>query len=263
MDRHGDLRPRDFADRIVDRWPWVFLAGILGGILALALSLMLRPVYEASASIGVSIDYGRIPPLALVVEDRVLRRAADLLTSTSTVERVRRTLVERFGEDPAWASSAELRRQMRVDAMLSEWKLVATGTDPELAAAIANAWAEVGLDELESASGHAWEAMRIQSAPIVVACAELVVGAPLETLWECLGAGPPLTPDAVSRLREEVRLSHGVLPILSFELAGWASQPTSPVVWNRTQLVVTGMVVGLMAGALAVGSGLIPRKLRP
>lgn len=260
MERPGDLNPRDFADRLVDHWPIVFWAGVVGAVLGLVVSLLLPPKFEASASVGVSIDYGRTPPLELIVEDRALNRAADVLTSIATVEKVSQALIERFGEDSAWSSPQDLQRTLRVDALLAEWKLVVSGGDPQTTADVANVWAEVGLQELEAATDHAWEALRIQSAPIVVACSELLVGAPVESFWQCLAAGPNLTEEQVSRLREEVRLSRGVLPILSFEPLEGAVPPRSPVVWGRSQLIVAGLLAGLLIGALLAGIGALPRQ---
>lgn len=260
MNDTRDLDPRGIAERLVLRWPVIFLAGLGGALLAMALGLALPPRYEASASLGISIDYGRTPPLELIVEDRALNRAAGLVTSAATIDRVGNSLEARFGENPAWSSRSALKGSMRVDSILAEWRLVVAGRDPEIAATIANVWAEIGLDELETASDHAWEALRIQSAPIVVACSELLVGASLESYWQCLAAGPNLTADQVSRLQEETRLSRGVLPILSFELLDEASPPQEPVAWSRTPLVVSGMLIGLGLGAVLAGAGFPRRK---
>lgn len=260
MQDSGDLNPRALVDRLIDRWPVVFVAGVAGGLLALAVSLLLRPRYEAFSSLNVSVNYGRTPPLELIVEDRALGRAEDLLVNPATVEKVHGALVDRFGENPAWSSSQDLRTSMRVDRMLAEWRLVVAGPDPEAAATVANIWAEVGLAELDAATDHGWAALQLQSAPIVVACAELLVGAPLESFWECLAAGPNLSPEKVARLREEVRLSHGVLPVLSFEPGGEATAPAMPIVWSRSQLIVSGMLAGLLAGCLVAATEMFPGK---
>lgn len=246
--------------RIIRRWGLVMLAGVLGATLAWAIAGLRPPVYESAAIVSVSLDYGRTPPLELIVEDRVLSRVSRLVRSDQTLGLVVDRLRGSYGEREAWSSISELRDHLRLDARLADWHFVGISSDPAEAALLAATWAEVGLAELEAASAHAWEALRIQSAPIIVACSELLVGSPLESYWNCLAAGPDLTAEEIERLREEVRLSRGVLPILAIESAEQATMPTTPVVYDRSLLIVAGLLAGLVLGAVVVATGAIPDK---
>jgi len=239
------------------------VAGLVGGLLGLAVSRAYSPRYEAYAGLGVSLDYGRTPPLELIVEDRVLHRVASLLLSSQLLEQVRADLLATHGADGDWADAMALRRHLRLDTVLAEWRLTGISEDPIRAASIANAWAAASLRELDAASGHAWEAMRLQQAPVTIACSEMSTGAPLEFFWQCLAVGQGLDAGEVQQLQEEIRLSHGVLPIVSYESLTEARPPSQPVVWNRSLLVISGLLAGLVVGVLLAGLVAAPSGGRP
>jgi len=240
--------------RLIQRWPLIALAGLAGALVALLLSQARAPEYESSAALGVSIDYGRTVPLELIVEDRVLSRVAELITSDRTLSLLTYSLQSAYGVDPAWTTAAELRRHIRLDRKLAEWELVGIANDPERASEIANAWIEVSLSELDQAMTHAWNALRLQSAAIVVACSEMAEGAPTEFFWLCLAAGPELSEDRVTELRSEISLSRGVLPSISYEPLQAAVPEPTPIVWDRGVLILAGALAGMVVGVIVGGA---------
>jgi hypothetical protein len=138
--------------------------------------------------------------------------------------------------------------------MAGSWKLVGIAADPQAAARLADAWLEVSLGELDEAMLHAWRALELQSAPIVVACSEMAHGAPVEFLWECLAAAPSPGPTVVAELRREIELSRGVLPVLSYTAQRRAEPPGSPVVWARGPLMGGGALFGVLLGFAAAST---------
>jgi len=237
-------------ERVIGRWPWIVLGGIAGALVALALSTSRTPVYDASAAMEIGIDYPRTAPLDLLAENRVLDRVAALVTSDDTLALVADRLDTLHGPQPAWSTPAALRSHVRLDRKAATWEYVGYADTPDAAAAIADAWLDVSLSELDEAMAHAWETLKVQSAVAVLACSGMSTGATADSFWECLATGPVLTEQQVSALREELALSRGILPIVSYHKVRAATASEAPVVWDRGPLVVGGAVAGMAAGVV-------------
>jgi hypothetical protein len=237
-----------WPDRLIRRWVLLVIGGVVGGLFALALSTTRPPQYEAEAVLQIGVDYPRVVELDELPENRVLDRAAALIASDTTIALTTDRLQARYGQDPAWSSAAELRSHTRIDRETSAWGLVGIAETPEAAARIADAWLEVTQAELDQAMDHAWEALRLQSAAIILACSELSQGDSTDFFWQCIATGPNLDPARTAALRREIELSRGVSPILSYEPVRRAVPASSPVVWARAPLIVGGAVAGIILG---------------
>lgn len=237
-----------WPDRMIHRWILLVMGGMVGGLFALALSTTRTPQYEAAAVLQIGVDYPRVVELDEVPENRVLDRVAALIASDTTIALTARDLQDRYGQDPAWSSAAELRSHVRLDRKTSAWNLVGIAETPETAARIADAWMDVSKSELDQAMDHAWEALRLQSSAIILACSQVSQGASTEFFWQCLATGPNLDPAQTAALRREIGLSRGVTPILSYEPIRKAVPASSPVVWARAPLIVGGAVAGIILG---------------
>lgn len=248
--------------RIIRRWTWITLGGIAGALLAAIFAQTRPPVYEASAVLAVNLDYPRLVPLDLIVEDRLLNRVARVLTSDQTLDLVAAQLTGVFGESRAWSTRDELRRHLRLDTKLADWNLIGISEDPVEAAVLANTWAEVSLAVLDAAYDHAWAALALQEAPLVISCSELATGAPVSFFWECLTVGTRQSAEETEALRAELRLSRGVTPGLTYEAAEAAIVPGEPVVWSRGPLILSGMLLGLILGTVLAAS-MRPRGRTP
>ena len=252
----ADFRP----DRLIGRWYFVAVAGVLCGLAALALSAARPQVYEAAAVLAVGIDYPRAAPLDELSENRVLDRAAALVSSDTTLTLVAEELQRRHGPLAAWSSPVEVRAHTRLDRKAAAWEFVGIAGDPEAAADIANAWLHVSVTDLDAAMDHAWQALRLQSQVIVLACSEMSMGASSDFFWECLATGPVLDEGDVEALRHELELSRGVAPIISYQPVQAAIPSSSPVVWDRAPLVAGGALAGIILGALLVLGWPAPTK---
>lgn len=253
-------RPRDLLVALLLRWPWLLLGGVLGACVGLGVSYFRPPVYEAVAVIAIGIDYGRTEPLPLLVEDRALDRVWAYLTSDETLSQVGQELASSLGESDDWTSPASLREHLRLDDKLSRWEFVGIHRDPEAAQTLANTWARVALARLDEASYHAWRAAMLQGDKFQVGCFAESSGPLGEVLTRCLTDGVDIAEADLAELQNEIRASHGILPILQYELVSEAALPTRPVVWGRASLVLAGAWLGLL---LAAGSVLsVPRLSR-
>jgi len=253
-DDEGLWRPP--LKNLTSRWYVLIAAGILGGLIALGVSVMREPEFESEAILGMNINYGITQPLELVVEDRVLGRVASVVLADETIERLISDLPDDLRNQEGLTRAGDIRGKLRLDRRLGEWGLVAIDNDPEIATKIANAWADATIDALDEAMEHAWRAAALVAGPFDVEC--VMVDEDGSSTWICQTTQLELDEEALSgALQSEALLSRGIPPIVAYELLRSASVPESPVIWNRWQLVVAGALFGFIIGAvvtLATGS---------
>ncbi|MFV2044475.1 MAG: hypothetical protein ACC700_14730 [Anaerolineales bacterium] len=246
------LEPRAAADRILDRWYVLLLAGLAGGLAGLIFSIVRPPLYEADAVIAINIDYGRTKPLELIVEDRALDRVWQFLTSDEVLRAASEKLSAQSASSTAWESPESMREYVRLEARLSDWHFIAQNEDPETAAMIANAWTQAGIEGLDDAYAHAWAALSLQNGELEVFCFEQSQPMTSDSIANCLASGPSFDLEGLESLIEEIEASHGILPSLSYELMRSATPPDSPVVWNRGALVISGAFIGLLVAGVVL-----------
>ncbi|GMR10841.1 MAG: hypothetical protein BMS9Abin28_1665 [Anaerolineae bacterium] len=246
------IEPRAAADRILDRWYLLLLAGLAGGLAGLIFSVVRAPVFEADAVVAINIDYGRTEPLELIVEDRALDRVWQFLTSDQILTAASEKLSAQSASSTAWESPESMREYVRLEARLSDWHFIARNEDPETAAMIANAWAEAGIEGLDEAYAHAWTAFSLQNGQLDVFCFEQSQPLTPDSIANCLASGPNVDSEKLESLIGEIAASHGILPSLSYELMRSATPPDSPVVWNRGALVISGAVIGLLIAGVVL-----------
>lgn len=218
----------------------------------MGISALNPPVYEASAVIPISIDYGRTQPLELLVEDRLLDRVWAYLTSKEVLQDAMDRMAQAGGTANPAPTWAELKNATRLEARLSRWHFVGSAESPEAAAAIANAWAAASEEALETALQHAWRAVELQDGVFFPNCIEVLQGPSQNELWECFSRGSQADSNQVEELRAEIEASHGVSPMISYDPVEEAEPPVHAVVRNRGWLVLAGAIAGLLAAAAAV-----------
>lgn len=252
---HDESPLREIIGPAVRRWPFLLACGLIGGLLGLLFSMLRPPRYEAKAVLGVSIQYAVTESLDLVVEDRALNRIAALARADSTLQETLDRMPESIKAQSGWRSVEDLMKVLRLDRRLSTWEFVALHTDPQTAAAAADAWAEAALSVFDEAAEHAWRAaVLLGEIPFDVDCAQERIGTYTEDIfaWRCWVS--PLAfedPEVVDQIRSEIMLSRGMLPNVTFELLRSASVPQEPVLWDRGLLVLSGAVAGFIIGLLS------------
>jgi len=243
--------------RVAQRIGFVFLASILGALLGVGLGLITPPSYRATAILTIGVDYSRSQWLDEDADRLVLGRVQELVLSDDVLEAV----LERVDADsgagqlPA-GSLSELRDQLRLLWVDNRWELSSTSRDPVQAAATANAWAEVALEQLRTASAHALRATELQSLFFRVYCRpQSLSGDPDDLLWVCDEGEPRLEPLGIpSNLIAEVELSRGIVPALSFAWEARASPPGEAEGRGRALMILGGMLAGLLIGTIAVAT---------
>ena len=239
---------RDLLVRLLRRWPWVFLAGVLGGLLGLGVSWLMPPVYEAVAVVGVGVDPGRALPMDDEARRLALERVREVFLADTTLEAVR----VGAGADVAaeFTTVNQLRDTLRLSEVDAGWELGVRSPFPERAASLANLWSEVAVRALHEAGRHAWAAAELQAKWYIVGC-RLVpgTGQPATAVWECKERPENYDPEqALSEIQAEAVLSRGILPGMSFAALQRAEPPASPLTTSRALLGMAGCLAGLLAG---------------
>ena len=248
---------RDVLLRLIRRWPWLLAAVCLGGLLGLGISGLLSPVYEAVAVVGVGVDYGRTLPLDEEAMRHALDRAREVFLADETLEAV-------MGPDgqaeDQFESVYALRETLRLSEIDGGGELGVRSGSAEEAARLANVWASVSLEEFQAAVAHAWRAADLQSKWYIAGCELRPAVAPSElAVWSCSTAFEEYDPEqALTEIEQEAVLSRGILPSMSFSMLQDAEVPDGSLTSSRTLCVLSGLLVGIVAGLMAACA--VPEK---
>lgn len=146
MEDEIDLR--EYVRALIRRWRLIVALTVLGALVAGSVSLLLPPVYEATALVSVSpsryslrlegVTQNTVLPLKaypdLALSDEILGQVftqvrADLPAKLNTLSNFRETVMASAGADPTLL------------------KLTVQGNDPEIAARVANLWARIFTEQ--------------------------------------------------------------------------------------------------------------------
>jgi hypothetical protein len=147
----------------------------------------------------------------------------------------------------------------------SVWELHVRNRDPQVASELANIWAQVAEEKLNTALEHAMQAERLQvqidllSACLPVAPGVTVPGAqPRPAPRDCerysLTEIHTLLQSWTDELAQQKNLTQGILSTLEFALTSSASIPETPVLYNLASLTLAGTMIGLVVSLWVAGS---------
>ena len=249
-----DFAPTRVLRQILLGWKWIILGAFVGSALGWGMTLIRTPRYEAAAALSIGYDYARVIEMDDAVKDYIVLRVRDLLLSDETLQRAVDTLRETPGLNQLPSDPEGLRGQIRLAEEGSRWELVGWAQTPEGAAAIANAWADSALTSLAQAMLHAIRAGDLQAEVYRAGCRLTPDPAsPDHVLWVCtLSDGSVDSNTLPTALEEEILLSRGLFPAMSFSLHQRAVPPAAPVVWGRGSLILAGSLLGMWVSILLV-----------
>ncbi len=247
---------RDVLLRLIRRWPWLLAAACLGGLLGLGIGGLLSPVYEAVAVVGVGVDYGRSLPLDEDAMRHALERVREVFLSDETLEAVLRADGQAGDE---FDDASELHDTLRLSAIDGGWELGVRSGSAEEAARLANVWASVSLESLQVAAEHAWRAADLQSKWYTAGCKLMPAATPPGTsAWACAVSERYDPEEALTQIEREAVLSLGILPSMSFATLQEAAPPATALTSSRTLCILSGLLVGIVAGVMAACA--VPEK---
>ena len=235
---------------------WLALSALMiaGGLAGFLFSYVQAPMYESSASFGVTIDYTQTGALTDVQEDQAMRGVGSIFLSDALIEET----VSRINRDSSITMNEDdFRDNTFVDRGDFRWTIRTRDVDPQRAFQIVSIWTAAAQESFEAALTHAQTA-------------ESYLGI-LSDLQGCLQQAAPQLPggycglDSSDELLQEItnvskkiqaekNASQGLLYALSVVLVNDAEQPVMPVRYQTNLLVAAGAIIGLLIGMAFFGT---------
>ena len=268
-----DLSPLELLKRTLHRW-WMLVAlMLLGGAAGWLLSQFRHPIYEATAIYQVTLDEQQLVDRGLLTADKLPLQFADQNTYFAPAAdlfydpAVRAKLM-------ADASSQNIQLQQSdfngtdfyLDRRGLQWFVTVRSIDPATAARLANLWLTAADAALRAAQAHNEQSisLQLQYDSVQKCFAEM----DFQQANQCSGTrfDTPVDLDAYLKGLEMQMASaqqsgSGIDPALSFVIVSPANQPSHPVLYSTSLVIVAGSLVGLLAGIVLVQM-LPPWKLK-
>ncbi len=207
-------------------------------------SLAVPASFQATAALTIGIDQGRVEILDEDVTRQILLRVQDLLLSDIVLAGAIEKLPPNLPAISDIADPADYRQRLRLTRIEARWNLAVADPAPVQAAALANAWAESGLETLEESQAHAWKVAELQAVFFEVSCQPIESG-----LWECDERGNNASALGLGQeLLQEIRATYGIAPVVSFALLERATPPDQPQRLARAAMAASGTFLGLLVG---------------
>lgn len=260
----NDLLPLELLGRALSRW-WLLVAlMLLGGAAGWVISQFRHPVYEATAVYQVTLDEQQLVDRGLLTADKLPLQFADqniYLTPAADMfydPAVRAKLV-------ADASSQNIQLQQTdfngIDFYLDrhgmQWFVTVRSTDPATADRLADLWLAVTDAALRAAQAHTYQSisLQLQYDSVQKCFAEM----DFQEANQCAGTSfvTPVDLDAYlkgleTQMASAQQSGSGIDPALSFVIVSPANQPSHPVLYSISLVIVAGSLVGLLAGIVLV-----------
>jgi len=247
------IKPLDIMQLITKRW-WITAVGmVIGGFCALLVARFIPPVYEASASFSVTIDYTRTGALSDIQEDQAMRGIGYVITSDEVIE----STIDEVRLHQSDYSRIQFEKDSTLDREEFQWTLRYRCSDPALAEKVAIIWADTSNSLIQEGLIHAQ-----------------IVDSETEVLWgleDCLerstdqfGAvdfcglgGLQEMVDEIAQLsqliHEEKTQTRGLFAPLTVRMVQQPRYPDFPVRHEKNLLTAAGMIAGLILSILAQG----------
>ncbi len=239
----------EVIENALSRWWLLVILTILGGIVGLFFPVSQPPIYEAEATIAVSIDSTQ-GWMSQYDEDYTFGVTGALIASTAVMERV----VTRAQAQGLEIQAGQFPYYLEIKQ--SVWKLRVRHTDPQIAAKLANIWAEEAYATLEQSRHHALLAQSLHRQEnslmdcLSSACADYTMIEVQEALRT-----------VSTQLVDEKNAGNGILPTLMFAFTEEAFPPDQPVAYDRGKMILGGALIGCVIGIWGVNLWHIHRRV--
>jgi len=246
----NEFSPADVFVRSIRLWWVVVFFALIGGGIAFIVHGILPPVFSSRMSITTSINFAQTGNLTDEKQDQAINAAGNVILSSAVEDALlSQAAVEGIGIDRNTFESARF-----TDRMGYEWIIGVESKDPNTAAALTNVWGENALTILNGYLIHAIKAEALsKTLDNLEACFEEVgVTAPSSATCQSMGIMDiQYSIDQTSTLLSmEITGSHAIIPSMSFALDSKAEVATSPAYRNRNLMVMSGLMIGFIAGVL-------------
>lgn len=230
---------------------WLVLAVLMvaGGLAGFLISFAQKPVYESSASFGVTIDYTQTGALSDVQEDQAIRGVGSILLSDSLIKE---TLLRINSNGMYRVEENEFRDNAFSDRGDFRWTIRFRGNEPQRVFQIAGHWAAAAQETFDRTLAHA------QTAESYLKI--------LSDFQSCFQEAAPQAPfgfcgfddpdellheisDLSRKIQAEKTASQGLFYALSIVLVNDPELSDHPVRYQTNLLVIAGAFAGLLIGS--------------
>lgn len=255
------ISPREKALTLLTFWWVVAAAALLGGLAGLVIFALKQPVYEAQVAITMGIDFARTGYMEQYDKDLALGTAAGIIYSADVMQQ----LVDEAQAIDIPVDFETLKKNSILERKSFVWLLRVRHTDSNQAAILANRWVELGIARLDTAAQHAFRADGLQEyMNSLETCLEQVAVNALVPACPYHSVSELQTELAVSQNEFfiEKQASRNLFPQVTYSVSQPATPPQAPVIYGRNNLVLAGLLIGLLAGITLVTSGFPFRQLK-
>ena len=237
-----EFSPRETLERAFKRWWIIVLMTALGGMVGWAFHFLNPPLYEATASMTVNMDFSR-RQLTQYEEDYAFDAAGAIGTSDVVINQI----IAEAKIQGLPVDINQLQQQMFMERKQSVWELHIRNRDPHTAAELANIWAEKFYQALKVALGHADRADQIQAQldaiDISLTSGNIIINPDTQTMLK----------NILGELLQEQQMSLGITSTMRFALSGSAIVPQKPAVYYLAELVLAGACIGFIISLWLAG----------
>jgi uncharacterized protein involved in exopolysaccharide biosynthesis len=251
----NDFSTSDLFSKLMRYW-WIITGlMILGGLLGLLASNLIKPIFESESVITSTLDYGQLGRMDDWKEDQVYRAIGDIIGSTEVKTRA----VEQANLAGLKITLSEFEEKASLDRQDTRWVMRIRDESPEYAQKLNSFWAAAAVDSLAEMNSRNESAFAYQQY--------------INSLTDCFEQSVVVEPasfECNSQSLEEIRkemaaadenangigyVSSLVFSHTSFGLTTESTLPTSPVLFARGGMVIAGAFIGLCLGLLLFLSG--------
>ena len=258
------LLPHELLGRTLRRW-WLLAAlMLLGGAAGWVISQFRHPVYEATAVYQITLDEQQLVdrglltaaqlPLQFSDQNVYLAPAADMFD----VPVVRAKLLADASSQNIPLQQADFNgTDFSLDRRGMQWFVTVRSSESARAARLADLWLAAADAALRAAQAHTYQSisLQLQYDSVQKCFAEM----DFQQANQCAGTrfAAPGDLDAYLKGLETQIVSaqqsgSGIDPALSFVIVSPASQPSHPILYSISLVIVAGSLVGLLAGIVLV-----------
>lgn len=235
---------REVLNRSIDGWWIMVLLAVAGAIAGWAFHYLSPRVYQATATMTVSMDFAPHPDLSsddltltTYEEDYAFNSAEFIIDSAGVKSQV-------IAEAKARGLSVtpdQLNRELTLERRQSDWEFYARDHDPHTAAELVNLWAEKSYAALNATLKHAikMDSLNTQIGDLTKILAATPPGATHDQYQATLDK-------YTSEVVQEKAASSGLLPSMSFTLQDEATSQGSPVLYSPGLMVLGGAAIGFI-----------------
>ena len=243
-----NFSPGESLTKSIHYWWIIVILMILGSIGGDIIFRLNPPIYEATAQLEISIDFTRTGRLTELERDQAILTVIYHINSKQVLDEV----AARADAEDIHFETGKFIELTANERKSNIWFLRVRHQNPSSAARLADIWAEVSIQRLDTLFPHALLAESQQRY--------------LDSLTGCLEQMVPISPayntcgnETMESLQEKIsqigaiiyqekKSSGGIIPGIIYQPGDPASVPVKPIQNQHGTLLLAGMMIGFLIG---------------